>query len=44
MLPAGDFNILDRNIFDMGKKVKKIAIFRYPLALKVGQMAPIFGL
>jgi hypothetical protein len=29
--PAGDLNILARNIFEMWAKSKKIAIFRYPL-------------
>jgi hypothetical protein len=44
--PAGDFNILARNVFEISaKKSKKIAIFRYPWHTeKVGQMAPIFSL
>jgi hypothetical protein len=30
--PAGDFNILAQNIFEIWAKAPKIAIFLYPLA------------
>jgi hypothetical protein len=43
--PAGDFNILARNIFEIwAKKEKKLQFFDTPGTLKVGQMVPIFGM